>query len=643
MNKILSATLTLLTAATLAACTQTPLQPAAPKPNAVLGAVRVSFQLGSQTLTSSATPAARATTQALTGIGAGGIQMRLLSTSTFTTGTRGSGGERWLSATYDIRNASMTSGNAAYTSANSNVTFVATGTSGLLGDSAIADMQSYGGTSITDAALAQSFKPSHGTRFNAVTGAPEINPGAEDFQAFDETEVQGFATGSLIPLTYGFVVRRSSANPTNRTLAANPAANQFDGRVTFAVRLPLQATISDDPFTFAMNFLVVTDDQTRVTQSLEQQASNTVPPQATQLTGTVVNTLPGSAYNTGVTRALPSVRIAKAPTNSPVYLVQAPTSINVSSNADSGSGTLRQALLDIAPSGTIDLIEIDGQAITLLSTLVLSKNLTIVSTGNQQGVTVRGGVTAYAPGNVRLFQVQSGVTASIVNVVLRNGYASGSPARGGAIFNAGTLTLQNSNLSNNMVRGDDGVAGVDGGIIEGMTRRSPTRGGAGEMAQGGAVYNAGTLSIVSVGILNNQAVGGDGGQGGDSMPCFSPPPCVGIVPESGGHGGSATGGAVFNETTATLSVIQANVEFNAAKGGDGGSVGNITPEGFTGGSGGNGGNAVGGAFAIASNSAIPDLVNVNFGIGNSANTVTAGAGIAPGGTNGAATNPNKNF
>jgi hypothetical protein len=606
----------------LAACTQTPVQPTLP-PKQTLGMVRVEFQLGANGLTSSVKEAPRATTQALTGIGTGGIQMRLLSTGTFTTGTRGSGGERWVSVTYDIRNARMDAGNTAYTVANSNVTFLATGTAGVLGDSAIADMQSYGGTSLTGSSLAQSFKPTHGARFNAVTGTPETNPGTEDFQAFDEVEVSGFATGSLIPMTYGFVARRSSANPTNRTLGANPSANQFDGRVTFAMRFPLQATVGDDPFTFAMNFLVVTDDQTRVTQSLEQISDNTVPSQATQLTGAVVNTLPGSTYNATATRALPSVRIARAPTNNPVYLVQGAGSLSVTTNADSGAGSLRQALSDIAPGGTVELQGIDGQTITLSSTLVLSKNVTIQNlSATAQSVTIRGGANPNASTNVRLFQVQSGVTATLNNVRLSNGYASGAPARGGAILNSGTLTLTNVILSNNTARGSDGGSGSSG-----------SAGGPGGAAQGGAVYNAGVLTATSTTFTGNTANGGNGGNGGAGAIL----PGAGLGPGgAGGAGGNAWGGALYNAVGAVLN-LTGTLDSNIVTGGSGGNSG----MGMMMANGGNGGSANGGA--IYKDGGTPTL-SVTYGTSPNNNQVFGGTGGVgmPIGVIGAAFNPNIN-
>lgn len=74
-----------------------------PTPN-VLGTMRVRFVLEPNAKTAALRP------QVLSDISAsspGGVQMRLLSSSTFTFGSRGEGGERFVSATYAVRNANI--------------------------------------------------------------------------------------------------------------------------------------------------------------------------------------------------------------------------------------------------------------------------------------------------------------------------------------------------------------------------------------------------------------------------------------------------------------------------------------------------------------------------------------------------------
>ncbi len=616
-----------IAAMSLAACTQVSPKP---QPNQVLGLMRVNFQIDNSN--------ARLQPQTLTGT-ASGIQMKLINTSTFTTGTRGAGGERWVSATYDIRNASTA--DAAYTTTNSNISFLAVSTATSLGESAIADMKSYGGTLLTTPALAQSFKPTHGMRYNALTNTVETNTGAEDFQVFDESEVSSFATAGVVPINYGFVVRRTSANPVNRTLAASPSTNQFDGRVTLAVRFPLQTTVSDDPFTFSMDFLVVTDNQTRVTQSLEQQALNSLPSQTSQLAGAEVNIMPGSSYLGTPNRFIPSVRLARAvaaPTA--IYLVQAPTTINVLNNADSGAGSLRIAIQNIAFGGTIFLNAINGQNITLLSTLVIGKSLTIINTNATPTTVVRGGATAFSSSNVRVFEIQTGNTVTFSNFTISNGYATGSPAQGAAILNAATLTLSNMKIQNNQVQGGVGSNGIQG--------FDAPDGGIGGAAQGGAVYNSGAMTINSSSVFSgNRANGGIGGSGSAGSQTLPAPNGV------GGLGGTAQGGAIFNASAATLSINTATFNTNNATGGQGGVPG--TALGGAGqntfGKGGSGGNANGGAaFNANATAGSATAVTVTYGTVANANTVIGGLGVQGGtpfgtnnGANGTTSFPNANF
>ena len=630
MKNLLSyGTTALIAALVLAACGQI-----SPQPRQALGLMRVNFQVDS----SGADTNSKLQPQALTDT-ASGIQMKLINTSTFTTGTRGAGGQRWVSATYDIRNA--TTSGAAYPNTKTNLSFLAVSTATGFGESAIANMSSYGGTLLTTPALAQSFKPTHGMRYNALTNSPEISPGAEDFQVFDESEVSSFATAGVVPINYGFVVRRTTPNPVNRTLAANPGTNQFDGRVTFAMRFPLQTSISDDPFTFSMDFLLVTDDQTRVTQSLEQQALNTVPLQTSQLTGAVVNILPGSAYLATPYRFIPSVRLARAAgaTNA-IYLVQAPTTLTVTNNADSGAGTLRNAIQAIASGGTINLSGINNQNITLLSTLDINKNLTITNSNAAPNVDVLGGATAFNASNVRVVNIQTGNAVTFSNFTIGNGYASGSSAQGAAILNAGTLTLSNMKVQNNQAQGGAGTNGIQGFDFP--------NGGVGGVAQGGAIYNSSTLTINSSSVFSgNKAIGGVGGAGAAGSQTLPAPN------GAGGLGGTAQGGAIYNTSTATLRINTATFNTNNATGGQGGVPG--TALGGSGqptfGKGGSGGNANGGA-AFNANATVGAATAspVTYGTAANANSVTFGNGVQGGnplgannGSNGTASSPNANF
>jgi hypothetical protein len=596
--------LILILLASLLSCTQT----TPPPSSKVLGAVRLEFSVGDSRISK-----ATIRPQALTGATASSLELQRISTSSFTTGSRSSGGQRWVSATYNVRNFGSSSLN--------NLSFLAVSTPTGLGQSAVAEMRDFGGGIIADPALAQAFKPTHAMYYDPLENRAVVVAGGEDFQAFSEAEVSSFAASGVVPLNYGFVVRNPST-PASRVLPANAVVGQFDGRVTFAMRLPLQASAAQDPFTFSMDFLVVTDDTTRVTQSLEQQVGNTIPSQTSAL-GAVVTTLPSSRYVATPTRTLTSVRLAKAENDNPIYLVKAENIITVTSNADSGAGSLRQAIVDVAPNGTIDLSGISG-SIFLSSSLVIAKSMHITDFSSEADVRVLGGGERYLTSNIRVFEVMSGATVVLSKFGISNGAAQ---TRGGGLLNAGHLTLSNMRFVGNLAYG---IAGQDGAIGQ--------NGQAGGDAFGGAVYSTGTLVVnANSDFTRNWSAGGNGGRGGSGV---SGAPPTGIFQGNGAPGGSAFGGAIYAAAGSSLSMEQVSFRVNSASGGVGGAYG--TGNNLVVAQAGAGGNANGGAIYSA---VTPVQSGLSFPT-NALNTVFAGAGgvgafnNAPSGT---AINPNSNF
>jgi hypothetical protein len=108
-------------------------------------------------------------------------------------------------------------------------------------------------------------------------------------------------------------------------------------------------------------------------------------------------------------------------------------------------------------------------------------------------------------------------------------------SRGGAIYNAGSLTLKGVTLQNNTARGVD---------------LSPPY-GIGGYALGGAIYSNGALTVEGSIIRNNLAVGGQGA--GDRT------------------GGEAGGGGVY-VAGGTAMFLGTTITGNVAQGGPGGEV-----------------------------------------------------------------------
>lgn len=183
-------------------------------------------------------------------------------------------------------------------------------------------------------------------------------------------------------------------------------------------------------------------------------------------------------------------------------------------------GTLRQAVFDanhtpgadvieFAPglAGTIELAIADDVSIGA-SALIVSSS--IVIQGNSSGITIGRNASA---GEMRLFYV---------------------PA-------AGSLVMNSVSLTDGKIRGVDGsAAGEDGGE-----------------ARGGAIYNQGSVQILSSALYGNQATGGNAG--------------------SGGNGGSGRGGAIYNDG-GTVAVTNSTFSDNAVYSG----AGIIVPSSFGG-------------------------------------------------------------
>ncbi|MBZ9715884.1 delta-60 repeat domain-containing protein [Deinococcus multiflagellatus] len=277
MRRTLSAAL--LLTAVLTACGQpnATVQPPVPAPVATtptapsrsLGRMEVTFSgVGTLFYATSVRPVDGGLSgQALT-VQPAGLQLRFNSKGSFDVGMAGTG-TRYLYATYDVRNATA-DGVTAFPRARSNLTFMAVdaSTPATIAGSAVRNLKRLDG-SPADPTLVTRILPVHGMMQG--NGQPEVNPNQADFMAFTEAEASslGLPSGVRGVLPYGYVVR-SKVSTANRTLAANPAPDQFDGQITFAVKLPLQADPQHDPYTFSLVFEIVEDTQTRVAKTAEE-------------------------------------------------------------------------------------------------------------------------------------------------------------------------------------------------------------------------------------------------------------------------------------------------------------------------------------------------------------------------------------
>lgn len=252
-----------------------------------------------------------------------GIELRALSSGTFTSGVRGVAGSfRYVFVTFAVRNAS--SGGAAYSTPRQNLTFIAVSTPSTISGTPIKEILRFDGSpaSTTDA---QNWTPTGAAYLTIPQTISSLSP--DVLQVFTESEVASFpVSAGVSAFPYGFVTRHATATNT-RTLAANPPPGVFDGFVTFAFKVPLPLSQSDDPYSVRLMVMAVDDTETRVTQSVEERdAPSQVAFEAkvAALSATGVTLLAGGSYSGSVpARTLCGVRSAGT-VSAPIAYVNGP-------------------------------------------------------------------------------------------------------------------------------------------------------------------------------------------------------------------------------------------------------------------------------------------------------------------------------
>ncbi|WP_321422680.1 hypothetical protein [uncultured Methanobacterium sp.] len=126
--------------------------------------------------------------------------------------------------------------------------------------------------------------------------------------------------------------------------------------------------------------------------------------------------------------------------------------VNTTGNDTTGNGTaenpyltIQQGMTNVEPNGTIRIA--NGQYSGENNTnLIINKNMTII--GESQEKTIINGTDTNG-----IFQIQRGITVTIENLTLSNGYKQISgyytEGNGGAILNLGNLTVTNCTFTNN--------------------------------------------------------------------------------------------------------------------------------------------------------------------------------------------------
>jgi co-chaperonin GroES (HSP10) len=228
----------------------------------------------------------------------------------------------------------------------------------------------------------------------------------------------------------------------------------------------------------------------------------------------------------------------------------------VTTTADSGVGSLRQALFIACVGSTITFdaaVFATPQTITLTSgELLITKNLTIDGPNAATSrVTITGGSSS------RAFNIQPGKTVTLRDLTVSGSTASGvSPANlGGAIYNDhAVVNLVNMAISGNTADSGGGV--YNNGTTSGsatLTIINSTLSGNTAAASGGAVFNDGANGSATLNLINSTISGNNAAANGGGV-------------FSNGNSGSAA------VTTTNATVTNNHSDSDDTSGGDGGGL-----------------------------------------------------------------------
>jgi Domain of unknown function (DUF4347)/Bacterial Ig domain len=174
----------------------------------------------------------------------------------------------------------------------------------------------------------------------------------------------------------------------------------------------------------------------------------------------------------------------------------------VTSNADSGTGSLREAIVLTNANSEADTISfaasLTGQTITLASQLLLTASDKTTIDGSGRNLTISGNAVT------RVFLISGGATAELNSLTIANGQADD----GAGVFNSGSLTISNSTIRNNK------ASSLAGGIgnLGTLTLSNSTFSG-NEATFSGGLQNQGTATISNSTFSGNKASSVAGGIG----------------------------------------------------------------------------------------------------------------------------------
>jgi hypothetical protein len=234
------------------------------------------------------------------------------------------------------------------------------------------------------------------------------------------------------------------------------------------------------------------------------------------------------------------------------------TMIPVTTLADSGAGSLRDAIAQANAMAGDDVIEFAAGltgTVNLASALpVLSSNIEVHGPGPGL-LTVRRNATA----SFRIVTIGAGATVTLSGLTISNGLVlTASESDGGGVFNRGSLTLVDCAVSGNTAFSSGGGINSGGALTLTNTTVSGNRAG----STGGGIYAFGTVRLNDSTISSNRADTSTASGGGIYN-------ASGTVDLSNcrivGNFAAAEGGGVVNNTPGTMTFSSCTIDTNSTE------------------------------------------------------------------------------
>ena len=227
-------------------------------------------------------------------------------------------------------------------------------------------------------------------------------------------------------------------------------------------------------------------------------------------------------------------------------------------NSD-GDCSLREAIVAANTNEPVDTcgtgdVSADTIGFDVAGIIAITDPLTVTDSGplivlGTDVITIDGG------DNVRIFLVEPDAELTLDRLVLNNGHAD----LGGAVYNMGTLNIENSSLYHNhaVTRGggifSQGVLTVIGSTVEGNTASNC-----------GGMFGTGEVNLTNTTVINNGATGACGGIGVSSGTLM-------LINSTIESNNAQQGGGLALEN-ATVSIIDSEIVSNTASSAAGGGI-----------------------------------------------------------------------